>query len=135
MIRSYRELIYLPTFEERFKYLDLRGTVGNETFGSDRCLNQLLYHSGEWRRIRDKIIIRDEACDLGIPGREINDMILIHHINPVTIENIENGDYCVFDPDNLISSSSNTHNAIHFGGASSLLKIYKSRSKGDTSLW
>lgn len=135
MIRTYRELIRLRTFEERFQYLDLRGVVGNSTFGFDRYLNQILYHSKEWRRFRDDIIIRDEACDLGILGREINDKIIIHHLNPITIENVENRDDCVFDQNNAICTCHNTHNAIHFGGESVLTKLPKIRLKGDTSLW
>ena len=135
MIRTYYELSRLDTFEKRFRYLDLRGVVGNSTFGFDRYLNQLLYHSKEWRRTRDDIIIRDNACDLGIIGRDIFDRILIHHLNPITIENIENRDDCVFDPNNLICTSHNTHNAIHFGGEEVLLKMPKTRSKGDTWLW
>lgn len=135
MIRTYYELSRLDTFEKRFRYLDLRGVVGNSTFGFDRYLNQLLYHSKEWRRTRDDIIIRDNACDLGIIGRDIFDRILIHHLNPITIENIECRDYCVFDPNNLICTSHNTHNALHFGGEEVLLKIPKTRSKGDTWLW
>ena len=135
MIRTYYELSRLDTFEKRFRYLDLRGVVGNSTFGFDRYLNQLLYHSKEWRRTRDDIIIRDNACDLGIIGRDIFDRILVHHLNPITIENIENRDDCVFDPNNLICTSHNTHNAIHFGGEEVLLKMPKTRSKGDTWLW
>ena len=135
MIRSYRELQRLRTFEERFRYLDLRGVVGNTTFGFERYLNQVLYHSSDWRRTRDGIIIRDNACDLGIDGREIFDLILVHHLNPITIENIERGDDCVYDPDNLICTSHNTHNALHFGGESSLIRLPKLRSKGDTLLW
>ena len=135
MIRSYNELRRLRTFEERFRYLDLRGVVGNTTFGFERYLNQVLYHSTDWKRTRDGIIIRDEACDLGIEGREIFDLILIHHINPITIDNIERGDDCVYDPDNLICTSQNTHNAIHFGGEQTLRKVTRIRSKGDTSLW
>jgi len=135
MIRSYRDLRRLRTFEERFRYLDLRGVIGNTTFGFERYLNQVLYHSSDWRRTRDVIIIRDNACDLGIDGREIFDLILVHHLNPITIENIERGDDCVYDPDNLICTSHNTHNALHFGGESSLIRLPKFRSKGDTLLW
>jgi len=135
MIRSYNELRYLRTFDERFCYLDVRGVVGDSTFGFERYLNQVLYHSKEWRRTRDGIIIRDAACDLGIEGREIFDSIIIHHINPITIENVERGDDCVYDPNNLICTSLNTHNALHFGGEASLKKMTKVRSKGDTSLW
>ena len=135
IIRTYRELIRFNTFEERFKYLDIHGIIGDETFGAYRYLNQALYHSRDWGQIRDKIILRDNACDLGIEGREIYDQIIIHHINPITISNIENGDYCVFDLNNLICVSSNTHNALHFGGELSLRQISKTRLKGDTLLW
>lgn len=135
MIRTYNELRRLHTFEERFRYLDLRSVVGNSTFGSDRYLNQLLYHSREWRRLRNDIILRDEACDLGIPDRSIHDKIIIHHLNPITMENVENGDDCVYDPNNLICTCHSTHNALHFGGEALLINIPKSRSKGDTWLW
>jgi len=135
LIRTYREVSRLKTFEERFRYLDLRGVVGNSTFGFDRYLNQILYRSKDWRRTRDGIIIRDEACDLGILDRGIFDKIIIHHLNPITIENIENGDDCVYDPENLICTSHNTHNALHFGGETLLVKMPNSRLKGDTRLW
>lgn len=135
MIRTYNELSRLETFEERFKYLDLRGVVGNATFGYDRYLNQLLYHSKEWRRTRDDLIVRDEACDLGILDRDIYDRIIIHHLNPITIENVENGDDCVYDPNNLICTSHNTHNAMHFGSEKLLIQLPKTRLKGDTGLW
>jgi len=135
MIRTFSELSRLKTFEERFQYLDLRGIVGNATFGCDRYLNQLLYHSRDWRRTRDDIIVRDKACDLGILDRDIYDRIIIHHLNPITIENIENGDDCVYDHNNLICTAPNTHNALHFGNEKQLIQLPKSRSKGDTGLW
>lgn len=135
LIKTYRELSQLHTFEERFHYLDLRGVVGNSTFGMDRYLNQVLYHSREWRRIRDQIIIRDNACDLGILDREIFDQIIIHHLNPITMDNIERGDDCVYDSNNLICTSHNTHNSLHFGSDKTLIKLSKTRSKGDTKLW
>lgn len=135
MIKTYKDLRRLSTFEERFEYLKLGGAVGNSTFGFDRYLNQLLYHSKEWRRTRDHIIIRDEGRDLGIDGRDIHNGILVHHITPISIENIERGDDCVYDPENLICTSHNTHNAIHYGDSNLLTKFPKPRVKGDTQLW
>lgn len=135
MTKSYLELIRFKTFEERFRYLSLIGSVGSTTFGYDRYLNQLLYHSKEWRRTRDDIIVRDEACDLGIPDRLIHSRILIHHINPITIEDVEYNNPCVFDPNNLICTTHDTHNALHFGDESQLLQLPKTRTKGDTRLW
>lgn len=135
MIKTYRELRQLQTFEDRFNYLKLNGSVGKSTFGFDRYLNQLLYHSKEWKTIRNEIIIRDEGCDLGIPDRSIYTGLLIHHINPITIENIEHNDPCVFDPNNLICTCHSTHQAIHYGDESHLVRIPKPRVKGDTKLW
>lgn len=135
MIKTYKDLRRLSTFEERFEYLKLGGAVGNSTFGFDRYLNQLLYHSTDWRRTRDHIIVRDNGCDLGIDDRDIHNGILIHHINPITVANIERGDDCVYDPENLICTSHNTHNAIHYGDVSILTQLPKARLKGDTQLW
>ena len=135
MIRTYNELKRFETFEERFEYLNLLGIVGDTTFGFERYLNQVFYHSKFWKKTRDGIIIRDNGCDLGIEGREIYDFIIIHHINPITIEDIENGNDWVYDPENLICTSSHTHGALHYGRDSSLLKLPQNRSKGDTSLW
>lgn len=134
-IKTYRVVKRLKTFEERFEYLKLGGSVGAATFGFDRYLNQLLYHSTDWRRTRDHIIVRDNGCDLGIDGRDIYNGILVHHINPITVENIERGDDCVYDPENLICTSHNTHNAIHYGDVSILTQLPKARLKGDTQLW
>lgn len=134
-IKTYRAVKRLKTFEERFEYLKLSGSVGAATFGFDRYLNQLLYHSKDWRRTRDHIIVRDNGCDLGIDGRDIYNGILVHHINPITVENIERGDDCVYDPENLICTSHNTHNAIHYGDVSILTQLPKARLKGDTQLW
>ena len=134
-IRSYRELRRLSTFEERFKYLSLKGSVGESTFGFDRYLNQMLYKSREWRHVRDIIIIRDEACDLGIPGYEIESQILIHHMNPITIDDIESGNQDIFEPDFLICTTYNTHRAIHFGDESLLPKPPIVRRPHDTTLW
>lgn len=136
MIRTYSELIKLKTFEERFEYLRLDGRVGRETFGHHRYLNQMLYASGRWRSARDEVIIRDGACDLGIEGREIESRILVHHMNPITIEDIKLGRDHVFDPEFLITTEMfNTHNAIHFSDESLLIPLHVDRRKGDTKLW
>ena len=135
MIKSYRELRRLNTFEERFEYLMLGGVVGRQTFGVARYLNQVFYHSGEWKQIRRDIIIRDNGCDLGIHDRDISDRIIVHHINAITIEDIERGRDCIFDPDNLICASHSTSNAIHYGNKSFLIMIPQERRKGDTNLW
>jgi hypothetical protein len=136
LCKSYSELITFKTFEERFAYLKLFGLVGNATFGYDRYLNQLLYRSGQWKSLRYKIIDRDNGCDLGVPGYEISDRITVHHINPITIEDIEQNRYCVYDPDNLISTSTfRTHNAIHFSDESLLPKKPIERHPGDTCPW
>jgi len=135
MIKTYNELRYLSTFEDRFDYLKIGGAVGASTFGFERYLNQMLYNSREWRQLRDSIIVRDSACDLGIEGREIRSCIIVHHLNPITIDNIEHGDDCVYDPNNLICTHHNTHNAIHYGNKSNLIQLPKERTKGDTSLW
>ena len=135
MIKTYRDLRRLTTFEERFEYLRLGGIVGESKFGFDRYLNQTFYHSNEWRHTRRGIILRDEGCDLGIPDREIHGQLLIHHINPITIEDLENGADCVFDPDNLITTMMETHNAIHYGDILLLPKLPIDRRKNDTCLW
>lgn len=135
MIKTYNQLCRLYTFEERFEYLKVSGIVGQSTFGFDRYLNQVLYHSGEWKRVRNLVIIRDEGCDLGIPDREIFKDLMVHHITPITMENIVHRDRCVFDLNNLITTSYNTHQAIHYGDESHLLTLPKERRKGDTLLW
>ena len=135
MIRSYQELIKLKTFEERYDYLKLKGVVGASTFGSDRYLNQALYNSKEWKRVRNDILLRDEGCDLGVQDREIFKSPIVHHMNPITIENIENRDDCVFDPENLITTSFSTHNAITYGDNSFLVRLPSVRKKGDTCPW
>lgn len=134
-IKSYSVVILLPTLEERFEYLRLKGKVGAETFGYDRYLNQVLYHDPEWRRIRNDVIIRDNGCDLGVEGHEIHGRILIHHINPITIDDVKLRRYCVFDLDNLICTSHNTHNAIHYGDANLLPKNPIERKPNDTCPW
>lgn len=135
MIKTYRELCYLRTFEERFKYLKLGGTVGRETFGFERYFNQRFYRSREWKHTRNDIIVRDNGCDLGIYDREIFGRIIVHHINSITIDDIELGRDCLFDPNNLICTSHNTSNAIHYGDASLLFRSPQERRKGDTQLW
>lgn len=138
MIKSYEELSKLKTFEERFNYLKLNGRVGSETFGYDRYLNQALYRSYEWRRLRERIIIRDNGCDLGVDGYQIFDDILIHHINPITIEMIDNRDPMIFDEDNLISTSHVTHNGIHYGviiTPNDIPRNFVERTPNDTKLW
>ncbi|WPJ30697.1 HNH endonuclease [Streptomyces phage Psst2] len=135
MSRNYRELRQLTTFEERFHYLALRGNVGQPTFGFDRWVNQGFYTSREWRQARDRIIVRDEGCDLGIDGYEIHDRIYIHHINPITLAQLESGDPCLLDPDNLISVTHRTHNAIHYGDETLLPRKLVARRPGDTKLW
>jgi hypothetical protein len=135
MIKTYRDLRRLRTFEDRFEYLKLGGVVGKSTFGFERYLNQVFYKSGEWRASRTGIIIRDNGCDLAIEDREIFGRLIVHHINPITIEDIERGADCLFDPDNLICTSHNTSEAIHYGDASLLLCLPKERRKGDTHLW
>lgn len=135
MIRTYSELKQLKTFEERYEYLRLGGSVGRSTFGFDRYLNQMLYTSQRWRSLRDDIIIRDEACDLAIRDREILSRIIIHHMNPITTDDIRYAREHIFDPEFLISTSDNTHNAIHFGDDSLLYRLPPERRPGDTSLW
>jgi len=135
MNRSYHELCYLSTFEERFEYLKLRAIVGKTTFGFERYLNQMIYQSRQWKHTRDDIIFRDHGCDLGIFDREIYSQILVHHINPITIEDIESISDCIFDPDNLITTTFQTHNAIHYGNIDQLPQLPKVRSKYDTRLW
>jgi hypothetical protein len=135
-IRCYRELQKLKTFNERFEYLKLYGVVGESTFGFDRYLNQLFYTSKRWRKTRDDIIIRDNACDLGIEGYEIHNGILIHHMNPITIEDVESDRDILYDPEFLIcTSKSSTHNAIHFGDESLLPKPPIERRRNDTCPW
>jgi len=135
MIKSYRDLRQLRSFEDRFDYLKLGGAVGKTTFGFERYINQLLYNSTEWKNTRRQIILRDQSCDLGIEGREIYSRLISHHINPITIEDIELGRDCVFDPDNLICAVHNTHLAIHYSDKSLLNILPKERQKGDTCLW
>lgn len=134
-IKTYSELILLPTFEERFRYLQLEGVVGKETFGYDRYLNQILYHSDEWRRFRNQIIVRDDGCDLACEGFDIHSRIIIHHIDPITVEDVINRHPKVFDPENVVSTSHNTHLAIHYGDEDLLVVAPVARTKNDTCPW
>lgn len=133
--KSYSELIRIPSFEERYEYLRLGGVVGRETFGFDRYLNQWLYQSQEWKRTRHRIIIRDGGCDLGISDRLLHGQLVIHHINPIFVEDLERFSPCIFDDENLITVSLATHNAIHFGDKSLLPVLPPDRVRGDTQLW
>lgn len=134
-MKTYEELLYFKTFEERFDYLCYGGVVGNDTFGSKRHLNQKFYRSNEWRTIRDFVIGRDEACDLGIESRPIFGRVLIHHINPLEPEDLVSGGPKLLDPNNLICVSHITHNALHYGSRDMLPKEYVPRQAGDTKLW
>lgn len=141
MIRRYSELSKLGTFEERYQYLMLKGKVGIETFGVDRIFNQRFYRSVEWRKVRDIVLIRDtglstHCCDLGVYGYEIYDSVIIHHMNPITIEDIEVASEWLLNPEYLISTTLNTHNAIHYGTDLSSVKYRKTeRYSGDTCPW
>jgi hypothetical protein len=134
-IKRYSEICRLDTFEERFKYLKLHGDVGRSTFGFDRYLNQKFYTSYEWKQARQSVIIRDNGCDLGIFGYEIHEAILIHHINPVVVDDIIHGEEWLFDSEYLITTTKNTHNNIHFGSEKVFPKVVLSRIPGDTRLW
>ena len=133
--KTYSELIKLPTFDERFEYLKLGGAVGEDTFAHHRYLNQALYRSEEWKRCRRQIIIRDNGCDLACEGFEIPVRILIHHINPITIDDVLHRRSIVFDPENLITTSHQTHNAIHYGNIDLLATSPVVRQKNDTCPW
>ena len=134
-IKTYSELILLPTFEERFKYLQLNGRVCDDTFGFDRYINQKFYRSAEWKRIRDYIIIRDNGCDLAVDGYEIHGRILIHHMNPITISDIKFNTEYLMNPDYLICVTHNTHNAIHYGDEKQIITGPIVRTKNDTCPW
>ena len=134
-IKTYSELILLPTFEERFEYLRLDGRVGEDTFGFDRYLNQLFYRSYEWRKIRDYVIVRDNGCDLGVDGYDIYGKVLIHHMNPITAKDIENRTDLLLDPEYLICVTHDTHNAIHYGDENLIIKAPIERRPHDTCPW
>ena len=136
IIRTYSELIKLETFEERFRYLELSGTVGAETFGFDRYLNQNFYTSDEWKRLRNQIIIRDNGCDLGVSGYDIHTVILIHHMNPISVKDVLAHNDLLINPEYLITTRLSTHNGIHYGD-DSILQSYSviERRPGDTCPW
>lgn len=135
MIRTYTELCMRETFEERYRYLRLGGRVGQETFGIERYLNQNFYKSDEWLDLRDEIIIRDLGCDLGIEGREIRERIIVHHMNPITIEDVIRRTRYLLDPEYLICTLDNTHKAIHYGDESILILDPVVRTPFDTCPW
>lgn len=135
-IRTYEELSKIKTFEERYEYLKLDGSVGEETFGYDRYLNQQFYkYDPDWKKIRDEVIFRDNGCDLGIEGREINGLILVHHMNPITKDDILNRSEYLLNPNYLITTIKSTHDAIHYGSEDLLMKDPVVRSKNDTCPW
>lgn len=135
-IRTYSELITLPTFKERFNYLKLNGAVGKDTFGYDRYINQQLYQRNpRWKKVRDEVIIRDNGCDLGMEGFEIFGKIIVHHMNPITLDDIINDRDWIYDPEYLICTIHNTHNAIHYGDETQLITAPIVRTKNDTCLW
>lgn len=134
-IKTYSELITLPTFEDRFEYLKIGGKVGVDTFGFDRYLNQIFYRSDEWKSIRDEVIIRDNGCDLGIEGREIYSRIIVHHMNPITKDDILNRSDFLLNPEFLICTIKLTHDAIHYGDSSILFTEPVIRTKNDTCPW
>ena len=133
--RRYSELNRLETFEDRFEYLVLNGSVGTETFGFDRYLNQAFYQSAEWRNVRQDVIYRDRGCDLGIEGRPINGGLVVHHMNPISVEDIINKVDWILNPEFLICVTNDTHQAIHYGDFSRVKQDYTPRRPGDTKLW
>lgn len=135
MIRSYSDFRRLTTFEDRFRYLALKGVVGSTTFGFDRYMNQKFYTSREWRRARQVVIVRDNGCDLGIEGYEIHKGLVIHHMNPMTVKNLRDSDPSILDPEFLITTTHDTHNAIHYGDERLLRMPLVERKVGDTKLW
>ena len=134
-IRCYSELSRLESFMQRYNYLAMRDSIGVRTFGYDRWVNQEFYHSRLWRRVRDEVIVRDNGCDLGVPGYEIHAGLLIHHMNPMTERDILHSENWIINPEYLITTSLVTHNAIHYGDPSSLPRPFAPRRAGDTTLW
>lgn len=134
-LRSYSELRRISDFKERFEYLALRGVVGDRTFGFDRYMNQKFYTSRQWRSVRDQVIVRDQGCDLSMAGFEIHSRLYIHHMNPMTVGDLKDGEAHVLDPEYLIATTHRTHNAIHYGDAALLAKPFIERRSGDTKLW
>lgn len=135
MIRTYSDLSKLATFEERFRYLKLDGLVGESTFGFNRYLNQVFYKSIAWKRIRDEVILRDNGCDLGVDGRDIYGQIVIHHMNPITTQDIETESEFLTNPEYLITTIHSTHNAIHYGDENLLVLVPVERTRNDTCPW
>ena len=135
MIRTYSELSTLTSFKDRFRYLKLDGAVGEATFGFDRYLNQLLYRSQQWKKIRDEVIVRDCGCDLGIEGYEIYKYAMIHHMNPITAKDIQDESEYLLNPEYLITTTQRTHNAIHYGDEDLLLTMPVERTQNDTCPW
>lgn len=135
VVRRYSELERLETFDERFEYLKLGGGVGRSTFGHDRHVNQQFYASREWHDVRSYVIYRDDGCDLGVPGFEIHVNLLIHHLNSMTVDDILNGEGWILDPEFLITTCKDTHNAIHYGSEPIGPRTVLERSPGDTKLW
>jgi hypothetical protein len=133
--RSYSELRRRLSFEERFEYLSLGGEVGKATFGFDRWINQHFYRSREWKQVRDQVVFRDRACDLGVPGYEIHRRLLVHHMNPLLAEDLQHGESWILDPQYLITTTHRTHNAIHYGDDSLISRPPVQRQPGDTRLW
>lgn len=135
MIKKYTDLKKIKTFEQRYDYLRLYGVVGEKTFGFDRYLNQMFYKTKKWRQARDEVIIRDRACDLGIEGYEINDILLVHHMNPISVKDIELDKPYIYDPQFLICTSLDTHRAIHYGDKNKLAQKPVVRYRNDTCPW
>lgn len=135
MTRTYADLRQLTSFEDRFEYLRLGGGVGESTFGFDRHINQMFYRSLEWRQVREYVIVRDKGCDLGIPGYEIHTELLVHHMNPMSVRDIEEHEEWILSPDFLITTTQTTHNAIHYGDISAVRVPFVERKSGDTKLW
>lgn len=134
-VRTYYGLMQLQSYEERFQYLKLDGSLGSLTFGFDRYLNQSFYTSVEWKRVRNEVVVRDNACDLGISDRQLHGKIFVHHMNPITLEDIERSSDILLLSKYLITTSHVTHNAIHFGNEKNLVVLPRERTKGDTILW
>lgn len=133
--KTYSEMAKFSTFEDRFEYLRLRGAIGVPTFGFDRHINQRFYKSREWKSSRDFVITRDDGCDLGMPGYEIYSDILVHHMNPMAVDDILHAEDWIFNPEFLITTTHGTHNAIHYSDPSLLPKVVVARRPGDTKLW
>lgn len=133
--KTYSNLKRIETFEDKFEYLKLGGSVGHSTFGFDRYINQTFYQSVQWKSVRDYVIIRDKGCDLGVEGYEIHSKLLVHHMTPLTMEDITSGNEWITDPEYLITTTHNTHNAIHYGDKRLLITPLQPRMPGDTKLW